>query len=64
MAYVATQKKTIVNVYCSSDTIYCVFTFAEYLDVRILHCVVGTQMRKEFSAHVNKYLQYSAHGEC
>lgn len=64
MAYVATQKKIIANVYPFSDPIYCVFTFAEYLHIRILHCVVGSQMGKELSVSVNKYLWYSAHGKC
>ena len=64
MAYVATQKKTIVNIYPSSDPIYCVFTFAENLDIRILHYVVGTQKGKHFSSSVNKCLWPSAHGEC
>lgn len=64
MAYVATQKKTIVSIYPTSDSIYCVFTFAENLDIRILHYVVVTHKEKHFNASVNKCLWHSAHGKC
>lgn len=40
------QKKTLVTIYSSSDSIYCAFTFAEYLDIRISHYVVGTRKGK------------------